>query len=377
MAILANRIVLPTQFNHDESMKKEILLSYFPKITLKRHRDLTRIFATLDDAWKAEFDDLRQTGWEDQLINEFLSWRDNLDETKISAELARHQIECVTISDPDYPPLLKQIYDPPFCLFIRGRLSAENCLAVVGSRKFSIYGKQVAENLTEELAKRGITIVSGLALGIDSIAHESALRQNGKTIAVLGSGVDPLHIAPANHAALAERIIGKNGAIISEYPPGTMPSKYSFPQRNRIIAGLSMGVLVIEAAEKSGSLITAQCALDNGREVFAVPQNITSPTSFGTNNLIKSGARAITGVEDIIEALNIEKTITSVENRKNPPTLSPTETILMASITREPIHIDEIIKAGALPSNIVNGTLTLLEMKGIIKNLGGMMFVAV
>ncbi len=359
------------------NMKKEILLSYFPKITLKRYRDLTRIFPTLDDVWKAEFDDLRATRWEDSLINEFLSWRDNLDEVKISDSLTRHGIACLTIDDPDYPPLLKQIYDPPFCLFIRGTLTAENCLAVVGSRKFSLYGKQVAESLTEELARRGITIVSGLALGIDSIAHESALRQNGRTIAVLGSGVDPLHIAPAGHAALAERIIAKNGAVISEYPPGAMPSKYSFPQRNRIIAGISLGVLVIEAAEKSGSLITAQCALDNGREVFAVPQNITSPTSSGTNNLIKTGARAITDAEDIIEALDIEKTISDVADKKNQQSLSPEETKIMAGITREPTPIDKIIKESALPSHVVMSAITMMEMKGLIKNIGGMMFMAI
>lgn len=356
-------------------MEKEILLSYFPKITLKRYRDLTRIFSSLDEAWKAEFDDLRPTNWEDQLINEFLSWRDNLDDKKIEAELLQHKIHCITINNLDYPPLLKQIYDPPFCLFVRGTLHPENCLAIVGSRKFSQYGKQVTENLSEDLVHRGITIVSGLALGIDSIAHESALRNNGKTIAVLGSGIDPAHIAPANHSALAEKIIAQNGAIISEYPPGTMPTKYSFPQRNRIIAGLSFGVLVIEAAEKSGTLITAQCAIDNGREVFAVPQNINSQTSGGTNNLIKNGAHTVTCVEDIIETLNIQETINSVENKIKIESLSPTESQIIQHLTKEPIHIDEIIKTSTLPSNLVNSALSMMEMKGIIKNLGGMMFV--
>lgn len=356
-------------------MEKEILLSYFPKITNKRYRDLMRIFSSLDEAWEAEFNDLRPTNWQEQIINEFLLWRDNLDETKIEADLLQHKIHCITISNPEYPPLLKQIYDPPFCLFVRGTMHPENCLAIVGSRKHSQYGKQITENLTEELVRNGITIVSGLALGIDSIAHESALRHNGKTIAVLGSGIDPFHIAPSNHRLLAERIITKDGAIISEYPPGTEPTKYTFPQRNRIISGLSFGVLVIEAAEKSGTLITAQCAVDNGREVFAIPQNITSQTSGGTNNLIKSGARTVTCVEDIIEALNMQETMSDVKSKINRELLSPLESEIIRHITKESTHIDEIIKKSALPSNIVNSTLSMMEMKGIIKNLGGMMFV--
>ena len=356
-------------------MKKEILLSYFPKITPKRYQNLIAMFKNLDNAWQGGFDDYKKIGWEDDLISEFLKWRGAVDEEKIEKILKQEKIHCLLKDDVDYPPLLKEIYDPPFCLFVRGELKPnEFTLAVVGPRKFTSYGKQITEELTRDLAAQGITIVSGLALGIDSVAHQAALNANGITIAVLGTGINRAHIYPAIHKQLAEKIIANGGAVISEYPPGTLPTRFTFPRRNRIIAGMSLGTLVIEAAESSGALITAQCALDYNREVFAVPQNITSPTALGSNNLIKNGAHPVTTAQDIFDALNLHDVKKFIANREIIPD-SPTEAEILKYLSREPTHVDQLVKLSGLDSPAVNSTLVLMEMKGKVRNLGGMMYV--
>ncbi|MBI5222126.1 MAG: DNA-protecting protein DprA [Candidatus Magasanikbacteria bacterium] len=356
-------------------MRREILLSYFPKITPKRYHDLVAVFDNLDRAWQCGFDDYKKIGWEDELISEFLKWRGTVDEEKIEKILKQEKIYCLTEDDVNYPPLLKEIYDPPFCLFVRGELKpSEFMLAVVGPRKFSSYGKQIAEELTRDLAGQGITIVSGLALGIDSIAHQAALDASGITIAVLGTGINRAHIYPAAHKQLAEKIIENNGAVISEYPPGTLPTKFTFPRRNRIIAGMSLGTLVIEATDDSGALITAQCALDYNREVFAVPQNITSLTASGVNALIKNGAHPVTSAQDIFDALNLRDVKQFVANREIIPD-SPAEAEIIKHLAREPIHVDQLVKLSGLDSPAVNSTLVLMEMKGKVRNLGGMMYV--
>jgi DNA processing protein len=247
-------------------------------------------------------------------------------------------------------------------------------IAVVGTRKFTNYGQQITEEIVSQLAQQGITIISGLALGIDGIAHNATIEAGGKTIAVLGTGINKKHIYPAAHYQLSEKIIASGGALISEYPPGALPSKYSFPRRNRIIAGLSVGTLVIEAPEESGSLITAQYALDNNREVFAIPQNITSINSTGVNNLLKNGAHLITQAEDILEVLNLEKIKEFIDNQEIIPD-SPTEAKILEILTKEPIHVDVITKKTQLDSSTVNATLTLMEMKGKVRNLGGMNYI--
>lgn len=356
-------------------MNKEIILAHFPKITVKRYRDLLGVFSSIGYAWQAEFDELKKTGWDDQLVHEFLIWREQVDEQKIQNDMDREQIRCLTKEDIEYPELLKQIYDPPFCLFVRGTLVPDAFnLAVVGTRKYTPYGKQVTEELISDLAPQGITIVSGLALGIDSIAHGASIRAHGSTVAVLGSGIDNNHIYPAAHRDLTAHILQGGGAIISEYPPGTEPTVYSFPRRNRIIAGMSLGTLVIEAGEQSGALITASVALENGREVFAIPQNITSRTAVGPNNLIKMGAKPVTCSQDILDTLNLRNIVQYVTNKEVLPD-SPTEAELLKNLSKEPIHVDELIKKSGLPSPTVNSTLTLMEMKGKVRNVGGMMYV--
>lgn len=356
-------------------MRKEILLAHFPKLSVRRYQHLLAAFSSIDRIWEVEFDDLKKINWDDDLIHEFLIWRDNLNVDKIAQTLEKEKTVCLTRDDPNYPTLLKTIYDPPFCLFVRGTLREDDFyLAAVGTRKYSAYGKQVTEELIAPLASQGITIVSGLAFGIDSIAHEATLRANGRTVAVLGSGIDQAHIYPVAHARLADQIISAGGAIISEYPPGSGPTRYTFPERNRIIAGMSLGTLVVEAAEQSGALITAQCAIDNGREVFAVPQNITSRTSIGPNNLLKAGAKVVTKAEDILDALNLHHIAEYVTNKEIIPD-SQTEAELLKHLSREPVHVDLLIKNSGLPSPSVNSALILMEMKGKVRNLGGMMYV--
>ncbi len=356
-------------------MKKEILLAHWPKITHKRYQQLLGFFSSLDNVWNAKSADFEKIGWRDELVTNFLEWKNNVDENKIAKILKQEGITCILKSDDNYPKLLKEIYDAPFCLFVRGELNNDGfTLAVVGPRKFSPYGKQITEEIVRDLAGQGIIIVSGLALGIDSIAHNTTLQAGGKTIAVLGSGINDRHIYPAQHRGLAQNIIEKSGAVISEYPPGALPSKFTFPRRNRIVAGMSLGTLVIEAAEGSGALITAQSALDNNREVFAIPQNITSPNSAGVNQLIKNGAHPVTSAQDIIDILDLGDIQNYISNREIVPD-SPTEAKLLEFLSREPIHVDQLVKNCKLDSPAVNATLTLMEMKGKVRNLGGMMYV--
>ena len=356
-------------------MKKEILLSHFPKITSKRYKQILSAFSSLENFWQTKFDDIKKLNWEVNLIHEFLLWKDSIDEDKIEKILQQEKITCLTIEDKNYPKLLKEIYDPPFCLFVRGEIDENSFnLAVVGTRKFTLYGKQVTEELVHNLSNNGITIVSGLALGIDGIAHDSVIRNNGKTIAVLGTGIDKQHIYPAAHKLLAEKIIEKGGAIISEYPPGGLPNKYTFPRRNRIIAGLSLGTLIIEAPESSGALITAQSSLDNNREVFVIPHNINRLTGVGPNNLIKMGAKIVTNYQDILDELNLQDIKQYVTNKEIIPD-SEDEAKVLSTLSKEPIHIDDIIKKIELPSHKVNSTITLMEMKGKVRNLGNMMYV--
>lgn len=370
-------------------MHKEALLSYFPKITPKRYSDIIQVFSSLDNAWERNYNDLRSSlPWEEEILQEFIQWKNSLDEEKIIKELEKQQITTLSIHDAAYPPLLKQIYDPPFCLFVRGTLPQTILsIAIVGTRKFTPYGKQITEILVPQLVTYGLTIVSGLALGIDGIAHQATLGVGGKTIGVLGSGLASHIIYPAAHRQLAQNIIEQAGALVSEYPPSFPPTVYSFPRRNRIIAGLTLGTVVIEADEGSGALITASSALDTNREVFAVPQNITSPSAFGPNNLIKQGATLISSANDIMEVLQLapakkEKSAkggSAFGGKKEQPkpmlNLPPNEAALFALLSQEPIHIDELTKASTLTSPVVNSTLSLMEIKGIVKNMGGMKYI--
>ncbi|MBI3304928.1 DNA-protecting protein DprA [Candidatus Parcubacteria bacterium] len=276
------------------------------------------------------------------------------------------EITIIGRTDSRYPTLLAEIAQPPETLYVRGSLEALNapCLAVVGTRTPSAYGKQVAPALVAALARAGITIVSGLAIGIDTLAHEAALEVGGRTVAVLGSGVDETSLYPPQNRMLARRIVAAGGGVVSEFPDGTEPKPFHFPQRNRIIAGLSRGVLVIEAREKSGALITANFSLEENRDVFAVPGPITVPTSAGPNRLIAAGAQAILSADDILDAWHLaELPLPTHMNRPDAP--------LLAHFPATPIHVDEIVRSSGLDVAEVNVELAKLELAGYIRNLGG------
>ncbi|EMS71158.1 DNA-processing protein DprA [Ruminiclostridium cellobioparum] len=299
--------------------------------------------------------------------------------------MLKNDIKIATIFDSNYPEKLKHIYDPPVALYYRGKLRlSEFSIAVVGSRRTTNYGASAAKKLSYELSMRGVQIVSGLARGIDSIAHEGCLDAGGRTAAVLGCGLD--YIYPPENFRLYENILNSGGLILSEYPPGTPPLQHNFPARNRIISGISSGVLIVEAAGRSGSLITAGFALEQGREVFAVPGNIDCSYSKGTNRLIREGAKIVLGVEDILEEFDYREDVKINEPSGQTPGTGintglkaymglSTEEIRVVKIIQKGIrHIDEIIERSNISVKEINNILFMLEMKGVITQQPGKIF---
>jgi DNA processing protein len=357
-------------------LKYSIALTHFPKFGPARLKRLKRYFSDPEEAFKGGLRELMQAGIEESVAGEFISARGQIEPGQIIEKLDKEEIDVLSIENVAYPKLLKKIYDPPQLLYSKGKLEAKDefSLAVVGTRKYSAYGQQVTEEVTRDLAHAQLTIVSGLALGIDALAHNAALNAGGRTIAVLGSGLDKENIYPTSNRYLADKIIASGGAIISEFPIGTRPLRHHFPQRNRIIAGLSLGTLVIEAGEKSGALITARHALDQNREVFAIPGNIYSPVSYGPNDLIKQGARVVTGAGDIIETLDLAQVTTHIQSQEIIPETAEEEMIL-GHLSHESLHVDELVRLTELNAAAVNATLTVMEMKGMVKNLGNMQYV--
>jgi len=275
----------------------------------------------------------------------------------------------ITIKDKNYPVRLKKIPDPPKQLYVEGNdnlLVINNPLAVVGTRKISDYGRQMTEYFVKDLVRAGIIIVSGLALGVDGLAHRITLENNGRTIAVLGSGLK--HIYPTVHKKLAEKIVASGGALVSEYPPQAPPYQSNFPARNRIISGLGLGVLVIEAPKNSGALITADFALKQKRKVFVVPGRVYDKNSQGANELIKQGGQLVSEPKDILKILNIKPILQKTEITKN---LSPEEKIILEILTKEPVQIDKIARKTKLPTDKIISILTIMEVNGAIKDLGG------
>jgi DNA processing protein len=289
-------------------------------------------------------------------------------------KLERYRVKALTCEDQCYPSRLKEIYDYPPVLYVRGNLTPrdEPCLAIVGTRRPTIYGRQVAEEFVTELARSKIIIVSGLARGIDSVAHRAALDAGGETIAVFASGLDIVY--PAENAKLAQAIM-EHGALISEYPIGVSPKAERFPLRNRIMSGLSLGVLVIEAGERSGALITAKQAVDQNREVFAVPGSILSSTSKGTNRLIQEGAKLVNNCADILEELNLSIVVPQQLEIKEFLPATEAESLILKQLTSEPSHIDEICRRSGLVASEVSSTLAMLELKGVAKQVGSMYYI--
>ncbi len=336
-------------------------------------RALLDHFGDLESAWRAGASDLRQAGLDRRALTSLLNVRGQLDLDAEMDRLAKHNVQTLTWYDSDYPARLLQIPDPPPVLYVRGELTAEDewAVAIVGTRRASAYGKTVTQRLAADLAANYVTIVSGLARGIDGEAHRATVKAGGRTIAVLGCGLDLIY--PPEHRHLAQEIV-ENGALISEYSLGTPPEASNFPPRNRVISGLSLGVLVVEAGIKSGALITADYAADQGRDVFAVPGNLYARSSVGTNRLIQDGAKLVTGAEDILEELNLMMVAQQVEVRAVVPE-TETEALLLQHLSLEPVHVDEISLRVGLPIAEVTSNLALMELKGMVRQAGGMNYV--
>ncbi|MCK4728399.1 MAG: DNA-processing protein DprA [Desulfobacterales bacterium] len=285
----------------------------------------------------------------------------------------KNGVGIITFSDTDYPTLLRHIHDPPPVLYVCGKLHSDSLnIAIVGSRNATSYGRTVTERLSGGLARRGFTVVSGMARGIDAAAHIGALSAGGKTIAVLGCGLDTVY--PAENKSLFYRI-AESGAVISEFPFLTPPEAHNFPVRNRIISGLALGTVIAEATHKSGSLITARLAAEQGREVFAVPGSITSFKSMGTHGLIKQGAKLVEHVDDIVEELNISRPIPSMITREEPAiSLTSEEKKIIDELSPYPVHIDKLVRHLSLSAAQVSSLLLQLELKGLVTQSPGKLF---
>ena len=338
-----------------------------------RLAQMEKHFGNLEAAWQAAPSDLKRSGLDSGSIRAITSRRPDISLDAEMEKLDRYGVKVLTFHDAEYPSRLKEIYDYPPILYVRGSLLSEDewCLAVVGTRRATVYGRQVTEEIVTDLARNKITIVSGLARGIDSIAHRSALEAGGRTLAVFACGLDIVY--PAENAELARRII-QQGALISEYPLGTKPRAENFPRRNRIMSGISLGVLIAEAGKVSGAMITAQMALEQNREVFAIPGSILSPASDGTNHLIQEGAKLVSNYNDILEELNLTAVAHQMEIREIVPA-SDTESLLLKQLGAEPTHIDEICHSTRLPISALSSTLAMMELKGLVKQVGNMNYV--
>lgn len=339
---------------------------------------LIKKFSTPENVFEAPPEELKKIdGLRSPTIEAIIAFKDNDWAKKELDKIEKQGISLLTIQDERFPRNLKEIYDPPPFLYVRGELREDDniSLAVVGSRNASPYGKTMTARLSRALAERRFTIVSGLARGIDTCAHKGALDAEGRTIAVLGSGVDLIY--PWENKGLAEEIV-LNGAIVSEFPLGTEPEAVNFPPRNRIISGLSLGTVIVEASFRSGSLITARMALEQGREVFAVPGNADSPRSMGTNRLIKEGAKLIMDPEDIIEDMIPQYQAPAASMQEIPPQAAalPSEgRKIFDLLDSNPLHIDNLIHLSGLKPNQVLSLLLELELKGLAKQLPGKMFI--
>lgn len=352
----------------DETVSKYwVAFSRVPFIGPSRINRLNAHFGDLARAWAASSSELRRV-LDERSAESLLKARASFSPDDEMARLQRDGITVLTRIDPAYPALLAEIPAPPPVLYVLGSLVPTDATAVsiVGTRRMTPYGREVTDRLAGDLAGAGVTIVSGLARGVDGVAHEAALRAGGRTIAVLGSGV--MNIYPPEHRKLAARIV-EQGAIISDYAPDQQPDGPNFPARNRIISGLSLGVVVVEAPEKSGALITVDFAADQGRDVFVVPGSVLSAKSDGCNRLLRDGARPIRGAEDVLEDLNLARRQEQVAVQQALP-LDDDERRLLAVLTAEPQHIDDLAAAANLPIAQAGALLLTLELKGNVRNVG-------
>ncbi|MGB2895367.1 MAG: DNA-processing protein DprA [Anaerolineales bacterium] len=340
-----------------------------------RFKMLLEAFGDLGSAWKATASGLHNAGLGEKTVQAILASREKLD---LAWELDRvYELgySLLTINDQNYPARLREIDLPPPLLYQYGDLGEHDRLAaaIVGTRRATQYGKSVAREIAYVLAGCGVTIVSGLARGIDGIAHQAAIDAGGRTIAVLGSGLD--NIYPPEHRGLADKI-AVQGSVLSDYPLGTKPEGRNFPPRNRIISGLSLAVIVIEAGESSGALITADFSADQGRDVFAVPGDIYKPSSKGTNRLIQAGAHPLVNPEEVLEVLNLDL-VSSQDDAAAQLPEDEIEQKVFQALSKQPIHVDELQARCSLPTSTINAALAMLEIKGRVRQVGGMNFVRI
>jgi DNA processing protein len=340
-----------------------------------RLRALIEHFGSARAAWDAEPEQLRASGLGAKTLARLIALRTDVDVDHLWAETKRLGVSVLTSDDAEYPTRLREIEQPPPVLFARGEWLPEDqiAIAIVGTRRITAYGRQVTEELATRLAANGITIVSGLARGVDEVAHSAALAVGGRTAAVLGCGVDRIY--PPENRKLAERIM-QRGVLLSDYPLGTPPESSNFPPRNRIISGLAIATIVVEAGETSGALITAGFAAEQGREVFAVPGSILAPQSRGTNKLIQSGAQPLLAPEDVLQMMHLERAGEQRTARRALPT-DETESMILDSLGNEPLHVDEIRSHTGLAVERVSAALVMMELKGLVRQVGSMQYVAV
>ena len=339
---------------------------------------LLDFFGEAEKIWNCEFEDLIKSGIGESLSNKIIAEREKIDPDEEMEKLEKNKVKMITFDDPLYPPLLREISSAPYILYVKSDLELSeifsgHLISIVGSRKMTGYGKQVAYSFARDMTTSGITVVSGMALGIDAEAHTGALEAKGKTIAVLGSSLEDSNIGPRANYNLSRRII-ESGALVSDFPLGTPSVPFNFPARNRLMAGLTLGTLVVEAQMESGTLITANLAVEFNREVFSVPGPIFSESSQGANKLIRDGAKLVTCVQDILEELNLEK-ISEIKKAREIIPDSPEEEMVLRNLGSEAVHIDKLIKLTKLKTASILSTLAMMEMKGMIKDIGGQNYI--
>lgn len=351
-----------------------IALTHFIKFGPAGLKKLCQRLGSWSAVWTSGEATLSSAGLSPALAKEFATWRASFDWQVASRALECEKIKTVVLGEADYPEPLANISQPPLVIYYQGHLQPSlwrQALAVVGSRKFSAYGRRVIEDLIKPVAASGLTVVSGLALGIDALAHQATLAGGGLTVAVLGSGLDGANLYPSANRGLARAIIDHGGLVLSEFAPGTAGFKFNFPRRNRIIAGLAQGTLVIEAGLKSGSLITANYALDANREVLAVPNSIYAESSAGTNYLLQMGAKLVMKAEDIREALNLKPLRPLAQDITEEMELDKEEIIIMQALASQAKKVDELTKELKFDISTLNARLSLMEIKGLIGLSGG------
>lgn len=334
-----------------------------------RTKLLISYFKSAQKVWKSSAGELMELGLNRKIVSGFVYHRENFNFDKYFGLLKKLSIDFVTIKDKKYPKNLKRVDNAPYVLYLKGKFwkEDENIVAIVGSRKMTSYGREIAEMLSTDLSNFGVTTVSGLARGIDTIVHSATINSGGRTIAVLGCGLDIVY--PPENYKLARNIIEKGGVIVSEYPLGHPPLRINFANRNRIISGLSRAVVVIEGAKKSGTLLTASHAAEQGVQVFAVPGQITSPLSYAPHFLIKNGANILFSAQDVIEELNLQFKVDKKKVEKVMPG-DEIEKKIAEAMENEELYLDEIARMTGLQIADVSAKLTVMEMKGIVKNMG-------